>query len=357
MALILSPGTRVWSADGTPVSGALVRIYEANTTTPAAIYSDTGLTVPLTNPVVTNSAGYPSASGSPTLVFGAAENYDIAFLTPGGAELVSFQDAPAYGEGSGDFERTVSGLGRIKITGAAGAVYIQAGSPTPDNVGGDLTLEGQGGTQLDALTIDSLATNLTGNLTVSGGKRLAGIVETAATTFTTASTVDIPLTESPDGVRGFCVDIFDLVTSASIISLAARLSYDNGATFKSGAADYGDYAHTYNSGGTAFAISRDDEASHYPLNGQPISPRANSPVRITIDILTADSGSLDTLISHRLVAWENRGGSPGIPLRHDGGGYGRGGYGRATHIRLFVASGGGTLTGKYRVVPLRGFGE
>jgi hypothetical protein len=348
MAIILPPDSRVLDADGDPVSGGKFRVYTANTTTLADLFSDAALATPRANPVVANAAG------ELPFFFIASGAYDIAVLDASDVELASAEDVPAWGEDTGDFSRTVSGLGRIKITGAAGAVYIQAGSPSPDNVGGDLTIEGWAGTQLDSLTLDAATTNTTGFLT-ENSKKLHGVVATPATTVTASATIDIALTESPDGVRAFRVDIFDLTHSANPITLGARFSYDNGATYKSGAADYSQYQLPHWDGTAAGAINQSAAATHISLQTPGDSAVANANSWLTLEILTPESGNGFTVMRGDYIGWED--GSPNAPTRAMTCGYGHGSYGRATHVRIYIVSGGGTLTGKYRMMPMRAFGE
>jgi hypothetical protein len=49
---------RVTDSSGVPLSGALLNIYEAGTTTPLTTYSDSALSVANANPVVSDSNGY-----------------------------------------------------------------------------------------------------------------------------------------------------------------------------------------------------------------------------------------------------------------------------------------------------------
>jgi hypothetical protein len=52
MAVIVRTRVPVEDAAGVPVNGGKFRVYLANTTTLASLYSDAALTVPLSNPVV-----------------------------------------------------------------------------------------------------------------------------------------------------------------------------------------------------------------------------------------------------------------------------------------------------------------
>jgi hypothetical protein len=58
MATAIPYGWQVENANGVPVSGAKVYFYQPGTTTPRTTYSDDGLTVPASNPVIADSAGW-----------------------------------------------------------------------------------------------------------------------------------------------------------------------------------------------------------------------------------------------------------------------------------------------------------
>jgi hypothetical protein len=51
------PGQQVVDANGNPYNGARLYFYVATTTTPQNVYSDSGLTTPITQPVTADSAG------------------------------------------------------------------------------------------------------------------------------------------------------------------------------------------------------------------------------------------------------------------------------------------------------------
>lgn len=109
------PGTvfRILDNSGNPVAGALVYTYEAGTTTPKAVYTDSTLAVAAANPVVADASGFvrfwlgsgaykfrvtlPVASGGAELTAYAADNVtsegntrsDLALAS--GSSLVGFQ--------------------------------------------------------------------------------------------------------------------------------------------------------------------------------------------------------------------------------------------------------------------------
>ena len=75
--LVLPPGFRVLDTSGNPVSGAILNFYDAGTTTPRAVYSNSGLSTSLGTSVTTDSAGYPSASAAKTLIYTGSTAYKI----------------------------------------------------------------------------------------------------------------------------------------------------------------------------------------------------------------------------------------------------------------------------------------
>lgn len=85
-ALDYSVFGRVDDADNKPISGGKLRIYDQNTTSLSSVYSDTGLSTPLTNPVVADSAGRLPP------IFIAAGTYDLALLDDEDAVVDSFDD-------------------------------------------------------------------------------------------------------------------------------------------------------------------------------------------------------------------------------------------------------------------------
>lgn len=351
MALLIGPGTRLIDASGNLISGGKVRVYNRNTTTLSSIYSDAAMGSALTNPCVANASGYPSSDGSAACqIFAASGQYDIAFLDASNNVLASFEDVPTYGEENGDLSRTVTGNGRFLLTGAAGAVLMQAGDPSPDNSGGTLTIEGWAGTQLDSLTLDAATTDTTGWLKEKT-KKLLGVIHTQATSFS-ATNVDIALPEYVDGVREWKIIVYDLVISTSTGNLRGRLSYDGGGTYKSGAADYHSYS-VWGAGGGASSTSALASAEMDLATSSAFETASGKPARVEIDVNTPESGTNPTLVTGKVDGWNNGATSPQNVLFTS---YGLGSYGRATHIRLYDSA-GGTLTGKYVIEVKYGRGE
>lgn len=326
-------------------NGAKLRIYNAGTTTLTTVYSDAALSVPLTNPVVASSSGI-----LPQVFAAEGTVVDLQWLTSADVAIPgrSYEDVTFVGADTGDLTRTVTGNARFKLTGSGGANLWQVGDASPDNTGGTLTIEGWAGTQGDTLTFDFATTDTTGYLR-ERTKRLTGVVETAATTFSAVTSVDITLPEFPPDVRAYLVEIFDY-SQTNNATLSIRASYDGGGTYKSGGTDYVGYYETYDTTGAAFSATGLTTAAQLQINSNFLGA-TDQPARITIEVLTVESGTTDTHIRHRTEGVLNT----GAFSQTRGFGYAQGSYGRVTHIRLTVSS--NTMTGKYRVVPLRGFGE
>jgi hypothetical protein len=348
MAILTEGRILVTDASDTPISGGKVRIYDTGTTNLTSVFSDEALSVPLTNPVVANSSGF-----TPVIFAAEATSVDVTYLTAADATVTgrTYTAIPFLGSDTGTFTRTLPGGTRFKITDGGGIVLMQVGDASPDNVGGQLTIEGWAGTQGDTLTLDFATTNTTGVIT-ENSKKLLGIVNTNATTFTAVSSVDIPLTQNPSGVLCHEVEVFNLIASTTSV-LGIQFSYDGGGTYKSGASDYA-YAYQYkNLGDPNLYPTYSEDDAHTQILCNTSTDFTVKPAWLTLRILTVASGSNPTAVKGELMCLQGGGtGKPNLNLIR---GYGLGGYGKATHMRLLAST--GTITGQYRVAAMRGFGE
>lgn len=77
-----SPVFTGFDSNGDPVSGGLLYVYDAGTSTPATTYSDVNLTIANANPVVLNSAGR-------AVVYLAGASYKFVLKTAAGATVWS----------------------------------------------------------------------------------------------------------------------------------------------------------------------------------------------------------------------------------------------------------------------------
>lgn len=142
-SLLPVPALRAVDANGVPLSGALLQFYLTGTTTPTPVYTSAALTTPLSNPVVSDSAGlFPPIFRDPAIT------YRAQLLTSLGS-LVQDVDPIAA--------PTINAAG--SITGAmlaSGAAVANLGF-TPVNKAGDTATNLQ-------LTNSALAANSAGYL-------------------------------------------------------------------------------------------------------------------------------------------------------------------------------------------------
>lgn len=83
---------QITDSNGDPVSGAKIYVYNVGTTTLRAIYSDTGLSVAVSNPVICNSAGRTTTDGGTTvgMVYTAVGSYKIVVKDSSDNTLFTF---------------------------------------------------------------------------------------------------------------------------------------------------------------------------------------------------------------------------------------------------------------------------
>lgn len=78
------------STTGAPMSGAVIRFYDAGTTNPKIVYADADLTTELGTSVTTDSLGYPTSNGTTkTQIYVGTASYKIRIETSTGAEIVT----------------------------------------------------------------------------------------------------------------------------------------------------------------------------------------------------------------------------------------------------------------------------
>jgi hypothetical protein len=83
--ILLDDGNRLLDSNGNPISGGLVRAYDAGTSTPASLYTTSALSVAHASPVVANSAGFLAqmwADESELLDIKVYAASDLTFTTP-----------------------------------------------------------------------------------------------------------------------------------------------------------------------------------------------------------------------------------------------------------------------------------
>lgn len=123
---VFPPGFRVLDTQGNPVSGAQIRFFDAGTSNPRNVYSDSDLLNSLGSIVYTRSDGYPVASsGSSTTVtvFAGVGRYKVDILDQFGATIY-----PAKDNQQGAVATTNLGTPQVSIPASTqtGAVSIDA---------------------------------------------------------------------------------------------------------------------------------------------------------------------------------------------------------------------------------------
>lgn len=299
---------------------------------------------PTTGADLSDSAGrFPQVFAAESLTF------DILLKSSaGGATIASYLNVVTLGSTSGSLVRDFT-TSRFQARGSGGTTYIEAGDPVGDDIGGTMRLGGWNGTQADLATLDTTLLNVTGRIK-ENSKKLIGTVYTEATTFTAVASVDITLPNDPTGVRAWDVEVFDYSQSGNA-NLQARFSYDSGSTYKAGAADYG---WMYDLATSPAAVASISGASATDTNiylAGNLNSAANRLGMVKLRIVTVNSGNDATLMDTRAVGIINT----GAYSTFTGFGFGGTTYGRATNLRLLVSA--NTMTGKYLVRPLRGYGE
>lgn len=92
---IFSPGQRLIDASGTPYAGATITFYNAGSTDPREVYSDSDLQNSLGSVVYTDSAGYPvTAQGgsTKTQVYATTGTYKIVIADSASGETITHDD-------------------------------------------------------------------------------------------------------------------------------------------------------------------------------------------------------------------------------------------------------------------------
>lgn len=120
----LQPFIKVIDSNGDPIVGAVLKVYEIGSTTNRAIYSDSGLTTPLTNPL--SGANASNASGDFPRFYMAAGVYKLRAETSGGTLIWEYDNIDT-GTATGGVLPIASG-GTSATTAAAALAALGAAS-------------------------------------------------------------------------------------------------------------------------------------------------------------------------------------------------------------------------------------
>lgn len=343
MATLIDGRIVIEDASGNRVSGGKLRIYETGTTNLADVFSDSGLTTPLENPVVAESNGIcPQIFGEAGLVVDCQKQTSAGVDIADGDFTMTFLGSTSTGA-EYDF-----GNSRGKLSGSGGVFSIEAGDMAGDDTGGQMRLGGWGGTQADSIELDAAAVDTTGTFT-ENGKELPGVVQTSSTS-SGASTVIIALPNTnPAGCRVFEVDIIDIVCASSG-DITATFSFDNGSTYD--ATGYYSSAGQFTVASTAMTTAGSSNATSAALANMSAAPTAAQPAHMHFRVVTPNTTTGTTSLVGVFCGGSLTNTEEGTHVSFRAMQETNGG--RCTHIKLTFP---GTVSCTYRVVPLRGFGE
>lgn len=96
---LLPPGFQATNSDDSPLAGGYYLFFSAATTTPKAVYSDSGRSVSLGTQVNLNSSGAPvSGSNVPVLIYLGTGAYKVELYDADDTKLYTFDNIPGYVE-------------------------------------------------------------------------------------------------------------------------------------------------------------------------------------------------------------------------------------------------------------------
>lgn len=107
MATGIAYGWQVENSNGTPVSGALISFKKSGTSTDATTYTDKTLTVPASNPVVADAAGWFNTYLDPN------QDYDITIKSADGSTTYSSPSVLPTSTGSQPLDATLTGIAAL----------------------------------------------------------------------------------------------------------------------------------------------------------------------------------------------------------------------------------------------------
>jgi hypothetical protein len=372
MALLYFPD-RALDDSGDPMPFALLYTRDnAAHSTPKPTYTAAALTVPNTNPLVADDAGY-----FPQMYAEEAEEFYLILTASGGdpsAPYRAYGDVTALGgSGTGTFERAFPDSRWAVDSGDTGGgglgTVIGYGSASPTDTGGYVLEQGWAGTQGTKKVVDFATVEVTGALNIdgavvgggaitaagalistSGDVTLEGVLNavprcTSRGTATNAATTDLSL---DSGYEAWEIHIRNYqVLGVSGGTPSMRLSFD-GSTFKSASGDYS-YGSLGVSGTTVAAAAWAATATYIPVGNANSGPSGTGGGGETIIRITS-SASHETHYRvdyhHYSVATSADRSSGWVtgstPVKS---------YGKAAKVRIFDIA-GGNLTFDYVVIGL-----
>jgi len=213
-SIMPSPVFTGFDTNGDPLSGGKLYVYTAGTSTPATVYSDVNLTVPLSNPVILDAAGRATVFlGSGSFKFVLKTSADVTVWTVDNVQAVHTNQ------------------------GTLGEVFVFGGDPTspvtatayPSGTTYDKCHAGTSIDNVDSATLPSGTYVLEGMLLGTGGGTITaalvnlsdGAPDTALVEIASASTTGARVRSSA----------ITLPTGGSAKDLAVKVKVSTGAGF------------------------------------------------------------------------------------------------------------------------------
>lgn len=209
-----------FDANGDPVPGGLLYTYIAGTSTPVATYTDVGLAVPHTNPIVLNSAGRPASGGSELGVYlTPGTSYKFVLQTADGVPVWAQDQVAAVPTAS----QTVDVVGTAgEALGVNAAVYLSSG--VRGKTAGQWFLtdadfpDASAVATLTGVTLAAIPQAASGAIRTQGAVPFAGTPFTPGSVYYASATAGALTTALPTNVRsiGQALDLTTLLLGGTL---------------------------------------------------------------------------------------------------------------------------------------------
>lgn len=168
---VFPPGERILDSSGAVVSGGTLYFYDAGTTSPRTVYSNSTLTTALGVSVVTDSGGYPSTAGNRVLIYTGTTAYKIVCKDAASVELWSHDNIKGAVDTSAFITSTSSTVTYIVTPVTTAGVWVAA-----DVAGKVFELNASGGDFTRTLPLASTTTGVPFDLVCTGTSGIATLL-------------------------------------------------------------------------------------------------------------------------------------------------------------------------------------
>ena len=248
---VLTPGQRITSTTGVPVTGGSIEFYDASSNNAKLVYADAGLTVSLGAIVYTDAAGYPVTAQNgtqKTLIYTGSSDYKLIIKDGSGVEVASHSIV------KGAVIPGTSGGGGGITQDAADARYVRNPNALPATTSFDdgdtmsifeTAIPGNAGMTGAAFRTDLLTRWRTAGYVFDVGVRMpfqqttppVGWTKETAAAYNDAVTKFTTGTVATGGTQGFATvfasQTFTGTVGSDTPSIAKTASHDHTYTFKS----------------------------------------------------------------------------------------------------------------------------